>query len=118
MFKNLGNLAGMASMMGSLQQLPEKLRSLNDRMKSEIVSATSGDGAVTVTMTGTGQLQSVAIADGLSGVELEQSILEATNAAGAAAKQLYADSVSQMASDMNLHVPGLDGVLTSLTGGR
>lgn len=118
MFKGLGNLANIAGMMGSLQQLPEKLRALNERMKLENVSATSADGVVTVVMSGTGQLQSVAIADGAGGASLEQAVLEATNAAGAAAKQLYADGVSKMASDMNLNVPGLDGVLSSLTGGR
>jgi DNA-binding protein YbaB len=53
----------------------------------------------------------------LSGEELEHAIGEATNAAGAAAKQLYVESISQMVNDMDLNLPGLDSVLTNLTGG-
>lgn len=38
MFKGLGNLGNIASMVGSLQELPEKMKELNERMKSETVS--------------------------------------------------------------------------------
>lgn len=117
MFKGLGNLGNIASMVGSLQQLPEKMQELNERMKGETVSASSGCGQVTVAMSGTGHVQSVQIGEELSGAELEQAILEATNAAGAAAKQLYAEAISQMVNEMDLNLPGLDGVLSSLTGG-
>jgi nucleoid-associated protein EbfC len=44
-------------------------------------------------------------------------VLEATNAAGAAAKQLYAEAINRMVQDMDLNLPGLDRVLSSLTGG-
>ncbi len=53
----------------------------------------------------------------MSGHDLEQAIQDATNAAGAAAKQLYAEAVSQLASDMDLNLPGVDSLLTNLTGG-
>jgi DNA-binding protein YbaB len=118
MFKGLGNLGNIASMVGSLQQLPEKLNELNERMKQETVSASSGCGTVNVSMSGTGHVQSVKINGELSGHELEQAIQDATNAAGAAAKQLYAEAVSELASDMDLHLPGVDKLLTNLTGGR
>ncbi len=117
MFKGLGNLGNIASMVGTLQKLPEKLQGLNERLKSETVSASSGCGQVNVTMNGVGHVQSVKIDGDLSSEELEQAVLEATNAAGAAAKQLYAEAISQMVSDMDLNFPGLDGVLTNLTGG-
>lgn len=117
MFKGLGNLGNLASMMGGLQQLPDRIRELNERMKHETVSATSGDGAVTVVMSGTGHVQSVTIGE-IEGHKLEHAIMDATNAAGAAAKQLYADAITQLASDLNLNVPGLDGILSSLAGGR
>ena len=116
MFKGLGNLGNLASMMGSLQQLPDRLKELNERMKHETVTASSGSSAVTVEMNGVGHVQSIQISDELSGEPLEQAILEATNAAGAAAKQMYADAVSQLASEMNLNVPGIDGMLSTLTG--
>ena len=41
MFKGLGNLGNIASMVGALQQLPEKMQELNEQMKSERVSASS-----------------------------------------------------------------------------
>ncbi len=98
-------------MVGSLQQLPEKMKELNDRMKQETVSASSGCGKVKISMSGTGHVQSVKIVGDLGGHELETAIQEATNAAGAAAKQLYAEAISQMVNDMDLNLPGLDNVL-------
>ncbi len=111
------NFGNPLAMIGKLQELPERLQQLNQRMQLESVSATSGCGGVTVVMNGTGQVQSISIGDGLTGHELEDAVRSATNAAGAAAKQLYADAIGQMAGDMKLNVPGLDGILASLTGG-
>ncbi|WP_246146722.1 YbaB/EbfC family nucleoid-associated protein [Rubripirellula lacrimiformis] len=119
MFKGLGNLGNIASMMGSLQQLPDRMRELNDRMKDESVSASSAGGSVEVVMNGTGEVQSVRISDeSLAGSELESAIVEATNAAGAAAKKLYAESITNMVDDMDLKLPGLDSVISTLTGGN
>lgn len=117
MFKGLGNLGNIASMVGSLQQLPDKMKELNERMKEETVTVSSGCGRVTINMNGVGHIEAVQITDGLTGHELEQAVLEATNAASAAAKQLYAESINQMVSDMNINLPGIDGVLKTLTGG-
>ncbi len=117
MFKGLGNLGNIAAMVGSLQKLPEKLNELNERMKHETVSASSGCGLVNVSMSGTGHVKSSQDQRRLERPELELAIQDATNAAGAAAKQLYAEAVSQMASDMDLNLPGVDRLLTNLTGG-
>lgn len=118
MFKGLGSLGNIASMMGSLQALPDKMQELNERMKQETVSASSGCGKVNVAMSGTGHVRSVKINDGLHGQALEHAVQDATNAAGAAAKQLYADSVSQMVDELDIKLPGLDNILATLTGGR
>lgn len=118
MFKGLGNLGNIASMVGALQKLPEKLNELNERMKQETVSASSGCGKVNITMTGTGHVQSVEIAPSLTGEALQQAIQDATNAAGAAAKQLYAEAIRELASELELNLPGIDSMLTNLTGGR
>jgi DNA-binding protein YbaB len=69
-------------------------------------------------MTGTGHVQSVEITPSLTGHELEQSIQDATNAAGAAAKQLYAEAIRELANELDLNLPGIDSMLTTLTGGR
>ncbi len=118
MFKGLGNLGNIASMVGNLQKLPDKLNELNERMKLETVSASSGCGSVNVSMNGTGHVQAVKINGELTGHDLEHAIQDATNAAGAAAKQLYAEAISQMVSDMDLNLPGVDSLLSNLTGGR
>ena len=117
MFKGLGNLGNIASMVGALQQLPEKMQELNARMKSERVSASSECGTVHISMNGVGHVEEVKIEGDLTGDNLEHAIREATNAAGAAAKQLYAEAMSQMARDMDLNLPGMDNILTNLTGG-
>lgn len=116
MFKGLGNLGNIASMMGSLQSLPQKIEELNERMKGEQVTGASACGRVSVTMNGAGQVQSVQIEEGLQAPESEQAVLEATNEAGAAAKSLFAAAISEMTSEMDLNLPGMDGIISSLTG--
>ncbi|MEO1530331.1 MAG: YbaB/EbfC family nucleoid-associated protein [Planctomycetota bacterium] len=117
MFKGLGNLGNIASLMGAFQELPAKMQELNARMESEHVSGTSTCGRVSVVVNCVGKVQSVTISeDDVPRQELEQATLEATNAAGATAKQTYADAIRQMAADMNLDLPGIDGLLTSFTG--
>lgn len=117
MFKGLGNLGNIASMMGSLQSLPEKMKELNAQMENEFVSANSPCGGVTVTMSCTGKVQSVSITDeSLQGTDLEQAIAAACNASGSLAKQTYAQSISQMAGDMDINLPGMDGLINSLAG--
>lgn len=116
MFKGLGNIGNIAAMVGKLQSVPEKLEALNERMKAETVSASSGCGTVHVSMNGIGHVQSVKIEGDLTGHELEQAILEATNAAGAAAKQLFAEAIQEMVKEMDVNIPGVDKLLTNLTG--
>ena len=113
MFKGLGNIGNIASMMGAMQSLPDKMKELNAQMQEETVSATSSCEGVSVVMSCVGKLQNVSIEnEELAGEELEQAILEACNAAGALAKQSYADAISQMASEMDLNLPGMDGLIS------
>lgn len=117
MFKGLGNIGNIASMVGAFQTLPDKMKELNAQMQDETVTASSPCEGVTVVMSCVGQVQSVDISNGeLAGEELEQAILEACNAAGALAKQTYAQAISTMASDMDLNLPGMDGLINTLAG--
>ncbi|NNE00849.1 MAG: YbaB/EbfC family nucleoid-associated protein [Pirellulaceae bacterium] len=117
MFKGLGNIGNIASIMGAMQSLPDKMKELNARMQEETVEAASPCGGVQVVMTCVGKLQTVSIVnDELAGEVLELAILEACNTAGSLAKQRYADAIHQMAGDMDLNLPGMDGLLSSLSG--
>lgn len=118
MFKGLGSLGNIASMMASFKDLPQKMQELNQQMQSEHVSGDSTCGRVSVVVNCVGQVQSVSIREqGMSTEEIEQAVVEATNAAGAIAKQTYADAIRAMVADMNLDLPGIDGLLASFTGG-
>lgn len=128
MFKGLGglgNLGNIAAMVGKLQDIPQKIQELNEAMRLERISATSPCGHVSVTMNGIGEVQSVQIAPAMvtggdaeaTSTALASAVAEATNAAGAAAKQCYASAIGQMARDMDLNMPGVEGMLSSLTGG-
>ena len=104
-------------MMGAFKELPQKMQELNTRMKSEHVTGSSSCGRVLVVVNCVGEVQSVTIIEvELEKAELEQAVTEATNQAGATAKQTYADSIRDMVSEMNLDMPGIDGLLTSFTG--
>ena len=116
MFKGLGSLGNMASMVGALQHLPDKMKELSARMADERVTATSDCGRVEVTMSGNGVVQSCAIDESLAGTELEAAVVSAHNNAGAAAKELFARSVSSMADEMDLKVPGIENMIASMTG--
>lgn len=116
---NLGGLGGLGDIMGmvnKLKDLPERMKELNERMKQETVTASSDCGKVVVTMNGVGHVNSVKIDDDdLRGESLEHAVANATNAAGAAAKSLYAESVQQMVADMDIKLPGLDSIVSTLT---
>ena len=117
MVKGLGNLGNIASLMAAFKDFPQKMEELNASMKEEHVTGTSSCGRVSVVVSCFGQVQSVKIEEGLSNAEIEQAVLEASNQAGTTAKLSYADAIRDMATDMNLDIPGIDGLLTSFLGG-
>ena len=75
MFKGLGNLGNIASMVGALQQLPEKMQELNEQMKSERVNASSQCGNVHVTMNGVGHVEEVKLEGELNPAELTARVI-------------------------------------------
>ena len=117
MLKGLGNLGNIASMMSAFQELPQKMQELNARMQSEYVSGESTCGRVTVTVSCVGEVQSVTIVqEEISTTEIESATREATNHAGASAKEAYANAIREMVGEMNLDLPGVENLLSSFTG--
>lgn len=118
MFKALGGLGNISAMLANLQHIGPRMQQLAEEMRQRRITAEAGDGAVEVTINGMGEMQQLRVAEtAREHVQLEVWIIEATNAAGASAKQLYADEVARVASDLNLNLPGLDSILGSLTRG-
>ena len=118
MFKGL---AGMASMMGNLQQLPEKLEAVNEKLRNEQVTGESSCGRVSVVMNGLGELQHIDVSPALvedgNPSPAAEPICDAVNAASKQAKVRYGEAMRAMAEEMNLNLPGVDGLLSRLTGG-
>jgi DNA-binding protein YbaB len=118
MFKGL---AGMASLMGNLHQIPDKLEAINRQMRDERVEGVSADGLVHVLMNGLGEMQHVRIDPSLvanghpEGAEL--ALCEAVNVASAEAKRRFGDAMHGMAKDMNLNLPGMESFMARMVGG-
>ncbi len=122
MFKGLGDIGKYAGMLGKLKEVPEAMSRLNDRMKTERITEASPCGNVKVTMNGIGEVQDVSIDDSIlaagsgSGPAVAGAVQAATNKAGQSAKTLYAQSIADLAKEMDLDIPGVDGLLKSVSG--
>ncbi len=115
---NFGGIGNLAAIMGSVQQMPAKMEQLTAQLKDETIHATAGGGAVQVTLNGVGQMQSIQIDPAArDNPQLEAWILEACNTAGSEAKQLVVVSVSAMAKEMKINIPGLDAMLAKVIAG-
>ena len=116
MFKGLGNLA---SLVRQAQQVTGKMQALNDQLKTERATASTGAGLVEVEVNGLGEVLRVKIDPSL--VErgdremIEDLLPSAINQAVAKAKQLHADAMKSMTEGLNL--PGLDEALSQIMGG-
>ena len=115
MFKGLANLG---SMLKSAREMGGKLEGINEQLKTQRVSGSSGGGMVEVEVNGLGEVLRVRIdpkliADGDCEL-IEDLIPAATNQAVAKSKQLHAEAMQEMTAGMNL--PGLSEALADMTG--
>lgn len=120
MFKGLGSLANLGSLLKQAQQLGGKLAQVTEDLKSRRVEGSSGGGLVTVEANGVGEVLRCRIDPSLlssSDHELVEDLLPAAvNDALSKAKQLHADAMKSMAGGLNL--PGMDDMLAQLSGGE
>lgn len=118
MFKALGGLGNISAILNNVQHIAPTVKRVTEEMRSEMITASAGDGAVEVTLNGIGEMQHIQIEETARGhAELHLWIVEATNTAGATAKRQYAEAISRAAEELNLKLPGLDSLLGSITGG-
>lgn len=116
MFK-FGNIA---SMMSGMQKLPEAMVEMTERLRGEVIEVSAGEGAVVARFNGVGEMQMILFdSDSQPSEQLQIWVLQACNQGQDQAKQMYADAMQALASDLNLGgLPGMDNAMAALTGGR
>jgi DNA-binding YbaB/EbfC family protein len=115
MLKGLGNLG---SLLRSAQEMGGKMRAITEQLRSQSATGNSGGGMVQVQVNGLGEVLQVKIDPQL--VErgeremIEDLLPAAINQALQRARQMHADAMQGMASDLNL--PGLNEALSQFAG--
>ena len=117
MFKQLGNIA---SLMKQAQQMSGRMQEVSEQLRGQKVQGSSGGGMITIDANGLGEVLKVNIEPDLfAGGDremIEDLLPAAINEVQAKAKQLHAESMKSLTSDMNL--PGLDEALDQVVGGN
>jgi nucleoid-associated protein EbfC len=118
LFKGLGNLANLGSIMKQAQQMGSKLQGISEELKGRRATGSSGGGMVTVEVNGLGEVLSCRLDPSLfsSGDrELVEDLLPAAiNQAQAKAKELHAQAVKSMTEGFDM--PGLGEMLSQMSG--
>jgi DNA-binding YbaB/EbfC family protein len=118
MFKGLGNLANLGSIMKSAQEMGSKMQALNAELKSKRATGAAGGGLVEVEVNGLGEALAVRIDPTLVEKQdremIEDLLPAAFNAAVVKANQLRAEGLQSITGGMQL--PGLDDALSQFTG--
>ena len=117
MFKQLGNIA---SLMKQAQQMSGRMEEVNSKLQAQRVEGVSGGGMIKVDANGLGEVLRVMIEpslfEGGDREMIEDLLPAAINDAQSKAKQLHAESMKDLTSDMQL--PGLDEALDKFVGGN
>lgn len=120
MFKGLGNLANLGSLLKQAQQMGGKLEEVTSQLRAQRATGTAGGGLVTVEVNGVGEVLACRVDPSILKADdrelLEDLLPGAINDALSKGKQLHAHAMKQMAEGMNL--PGLDAALSQLAGGN
>ena len=119
MFKSLGNLANIVSLMKQDQEMGGRMQAIQDELKTKRATGNSGGGLVEVEVNGLGDALAVRIDPSLfekGEREMIEDLLPAAfNAAQAKAKQMHAEAMQSLAGGMQ--IPGLSDALQQLGGG-
>lgn len=120
MFKGLGNLGNLASLMKQAGKIREEMQRINEELRTKSVEGTAGGGMVTVKVNGKQEVLGCRIepqvfADGDREL-LEDLVVSAANQALEKSRQLAAEEMSRAAGD--LPIPGLTEALGELGLGK
>jgi hypothetical protein len=116
-FKGLGNLANIASIIKQAQEMGGKMQQVADTLKTRRAEGSAGGGLVTVEVNGLGEMLRLSIDPSLAGDRemIEDLVPAAVNQAQVKAKELYAEEMKALAQGVDM--PGLNDVLSQLSGG-
>lgn len=117
MFKGLGALGNLASLMRNAGEISSKIGQVSEELRQKRATGESGGGMVQVEVNGLGQVVRVTIEETLvSGNEIEliQDLLPpAFNMASARAKQMHVDAMKELTGGISL--PGIDDLIQQYT---
>ncbi|MGD9636682.1 MAG: YbaB/EbfC family nucleoid-associated protein [Pirellulales bacterium] len=118
MFKGLGNLANLGSLMKTAQEMRSKMESLGEELKTKRVTGSAGGGLVEVEVNGLKEVLSVRIDPSLIEKQdremIEDLLPAAFNAAAKKAEELHAQAMASLTGGLEL--PGLGDALSQFTG--
>ncbi len=116
MFKGLGQLANLGSILKQAQQIGSQMQGLGEQLKQQRATGTAGGGLVEVEVNGLGEVIACRIDPDLiakgDGEMIEDLLPAAFNQAHAKSKQLHAEAMKSLTEGMEL--PGLDDVLAQI----
>lgn len=116
MFKGIGGLGNIGSVIKQAQQMGGRLKTLNNELRAKRATGSAGGGLVEVDVNGLAEVLAVRIDPTLlekGDKEMIEDLLPAAfNAAHQKAKELHAEAMQSMTSDLNL--PGLSEALNQL----
>jgi DNA-binding YbaB/EbfC family protein len=115
-FKGLGGLANIGAVIKQAQQMSGRLKTLNSELRTKRATGSAGGGLVEVDVNGLSEVLGVRIDQTLiekGDKEMIEDLLPmAINSANRKAKELHAEAMQSMTSDLNL--PGLSEALQHL----
>lgn len=115
MFKGLANLG---SLLKQAQQMGGRMQELNERMKTQRATGSSGGGMVEVEVNGLAEVLRCRIDEGLiAGGDrelIEDLVVTAVNQAMTKTKQMHAEAMQSLTGGMSL--PGLDEAMQQFLG--
>jgi DNA-binding YbaB/EbfC family protein len=118
MFKALGNLANIGTLMKQAQEMSGRMQALQEQLKTKRATGAAGGGLVEVEVNGLGEALAVridpALAEKGDREMIEDLLPAAINAAQSKAKQLHAEAMQSIAGEMS--IPGLSDALMQLGG--
>jgi nucleoid-associated protein EbfC len=118
MFKGLGNLANLGSLVKQAQEMGSKMQAIGEELKTKRATGAAGGGLIEVDVNGLAEVLAVRIDPALVAKgdrEMIEDLLPAAfNSAQQKAKQLHASAMESIAGGMQ--VPGLQEALAQFSG--